>query len=180
MTVIQAVEALLEQNWVPSISGRYHDVPKPQFVREKDDVMKTLRHTDVAYVRDAGDEDHTPQGFGWTHENVEWVVAVELRSLDRTENGSSVNGRTRTFGYRNTDATADANGLDPLEAERWGGLTGEVKRILRENRKGVAEFDLVGDGLRVNDQSDMGGSNYYRADVVIPLTNLADSIDPSV
>lgn len=180
MTVIQAIEGLLSNNWEPSISGRVHEVPQPEFIKEKANVKESLRTHDAAYVRDGGDEVHTPQAFGWTHENVEYTVTVELRSANRTVNGTSVDGRIRMFGYRNTDSATDSNGLDPLEAERHGGLTGECKRILKANRKGFAEFDIVAGELRVLDQSDLGGKKYYRADVQIPLTNVADSIDTSV
>lgn len=180
MTVVQLIEALLKQNWTKSISGRYHDVPQPLFVREKSQLQDQLRTQDVAYVRDAGDEDHTPLGFGWTHQTVEAVVAVELRSADRRVEGTTTDGRIRTLGYRNTTGGTDQFGLSNLESERWGGLAGESKRILLDNRKGVAEFDIVGDDLRVQDVSgNQGGTKYYRADVVVPLTNLADSIDTS-
>lgn len=179
MTVIQAIEALLETNWQASITGRHHDVPAPEFVQEQDEMQKRLRTQDVAHVIDGGDEEHTPLGFGWTHETIDAVVTVQLRSADRRIEGTPVDSRIRTFGYRNTTGEVDQYGLDPLEAERWGGLAGETKRLILANRKGFAEFDIVGDQLRVQDQSDLAGTGYHRADVQIPLTNIASEIDTS-
>jgi hypothetical protein len=174
MTVIQAIENLLDSNeWTPSITGRPNDVPKPVFTKEKEDMKQTLRTRDVARVIDGGDEQHTPQGLGWGHERIEWVVTVELRTADRTVEGTSVDGRHRLFGERG------AGSLGSNEVGRWTGLVGETQRILRDNRKGFAEFDIVGAELTVQDQSDLGGPGYYRADVLIPLTRVATEIDTS-
>lgn len=179
MTAIQAIEALLEQHWQPAITGRYHDVPEPTFVREQEEMKQSLRTQDVAHVVDGGAEEHTPLGFGWTHETVDDTVVVQLRSADRRINDAPVDGRIRTFGYRNTTDAVDEHGLEPLEEERWGGLAGETKRILLAHRKGVAEYDIVADGLRVEDQSDLAGPGYYRADVQVPLTETARDLDTS-
>jgi len=173
MTVIQAIEHVLDTAWERSISGRPMDVPKPKLVRQKEDIKESLRTTDVARITDGGDEEHTPLGFGWTHETVDAIVAIELRTTDRIEEGWNVDGRHRLYGKRGGGTLGDN------EAGRWPGLTGETKRIIRDNRRGFAEFDLVGTDLRVRDQSDLGGAGYYRADVIVPLTNLADPIDTS-
>lgn len=173
MTVIQAIENLLQANWTSSISGRPLDVPKPDFSKEKEEAQERLRTKDVARVVDGGDEDHTPLGFGWTHENIEWVVTVELRTADRRVNDQQVEGRYRLYGERG------AGSLGDNESGRWPGLAGETQRIIFDNRKGFAEFDIVGHELRVQDQSDKTGVGHYRADVYIPLKNLASSIDTS-
>lgn len=173
MTVIQAIENLLDNNWTASISGRPNDVPKPTFVRDKDKIQDRLNTKDVARVTSGGPTEHTPQGFGWTHQTVDWVVVVELRSADRRLDGTFTDGRLRMRGERG------AGSLSANEAPRWGGLVGETKRVILDNRKGFEEFDLVGDALRDEDQPDLGGAGYYRVDVFVPLTNLAESIDTS-
>jgi hypothetical protein len=174
MTVIQAIENLLEANWTATVSGRPLDVPQPTFTQEKEDLKEALSTKDVARIVDGGDEQHTPLGFGWTHETIEWTVTIELRTADRRINGTKINGRHRLYGERGAES------LNANESGRWPGLVGETQRILLDNRKGFAEFDLAGTDLRVQDQSDLTGVNHYRVDMVVPLTNLADSIDTSV
>lgn len=169
MTVIQAVRNLLDSPaWTPSVSGRPHDVPQPQFVEEKDQIQESLSARDVAYVRDGGDETWDVLGFGATEALIDYVVTVELRSTNRNRSDGYVDGQVRMFGERG------AGSLGANESGRWPGLTGETKRVLTEESHRYKEFDVFAVGLRVKNNSDMMGPNSWRADVTVPLKELRE------
>ena len=169
MTAIQQIAQLLDGEWTTSITGREADVPKPLIETQKDDTKESLRTRDVAHVADAGNFDITPKGFGWTHQGTSSTVAVELRTANRREEGTKVDGRKRLYGDVDPDFSTD----------RWGGLVGETLRVIQSNRKGLANNDRLVAGP-VLDQSDMEGQGYYRADVQVRLLTHAEHIDPSV
>lgn len=170
MSVVRAIHNLLDANWTVTVTGRTNDVPKPTLVLEKKEAQSRLRSQDTAYVADGGAEEHTPQGFGWTHERVDYVVVVQLRGTDRNADTGLDDGRKRMFGDRSGTSAPDD----------WAGLTGETKRVILDSRKGFAEFTLVGGALRVEDNSDLMGKNAYRADVFVPLMESGKKIDTSV
>lgn len=176
MTEVQYIKSLLEANWQQSITGRSNDVPQPTFTLEKQARDKRISAEDRGYVASGGDTEYTPQGLGWTHERVDTVVVIEYRAANRNTDAGVENGYERLYGQR--------TGTDGLQApDRWAGITGETRRVLLDKRKGHAEWSLVGagqgGGIRVDD-TDLGGKNYWRADVYVPLTQHADSIDPSI
>lgn len=185
MTVIQAIRMLLDSEWTSSIEGRVNDVPKPLLVEEKKNLKDDLRTQDVAHVGDGGPVESTPMGFGWTHERIDATVVVQLRSADR-DGDVATDGRHRMFGERFSATVSGSSGVgetlvgDHSEAERYGGLVGETERLMKAHRKGFAEFDIVADGLRVEDESTLAGPGYYRADVYVPLANVASPIDTTV
>jgi hypothetical protein len=168
MTVIQAAEALLDQNWEKTITGRATDVPKPEIVLEQSVSKSDLKTQDYARIVDGGDMTFEPRGFGWTHQKIEADVTVELRSATRRIDGTRIDGRERMFGSR--------PGMS--EPDRYVGLTGETKRILEDHRKGFAEFDLVL-ASTIRDTSANEGVNVYRADVDIAFVQHADNINPA-
>lgn len=167
MTVLQAIASLIDAEWEPSISGRWNDVPKPKIVLEKEVTKEMLRTQDVLRVEDGGDTEKTPLGFGWTHEALDATVTISIRTLDRRIGGMPQDGRIRMFGER--------NGTD--DAERYGGLAGELERICDANRKGFAEFDRVRLSP-VRDESQLAPANGYRADLDIGLVIDAQNINP--
>jgi len=169
MTFLQAAEALLEEEWTETISGRARDVPKPEIVVEKEVTKDRLQTQDSARIIDGGDTAIDPRGFGWTHERIEPQITIELRTADRRVAGEKIDGRIRLFGER--------DGLS--EPDRHVGLAGETKRILDSVRKGFAEFDLVVTSP-LRDMSSNEGTNIYRADVDLAFIQHASSIDPSV
>lgn len=169
MTAVQFIAALLDEEWETSISNRSTDVPKPKIVEEANVSKEDLKTEDVARIVDGGNLDIDPQGFGWTHQASEATVTIQLRTGDRrNSNGINQSGRHRLFGQRDTTA----------EPDRYTGLVGETKRIIDANRKGKSEYDLLVVGP-IRDQSDLEGTNYYRADVDVDLIKHANSIDAS-
>lgn len=173
MTEVEWVMNLLEAEWTPSISGRANDIPEPTFTLEKKESNARTRHQDVGYVVSGGDTNYTPLGFGWTHQSIDTIVAIEYRAAQRAVSGGYDDPNKRMLG--------SPTGTDGTEApDRWDGITGETTRILLDNRKGRGQWSLVGaDTLRIVDNVDTGGKNYVRADVVVGLKNVASSIDTS-
>lgn len=173
MTEVKFIKNLLEAEWETSITSRATDVPQPTFTLEKKKSNSHIRNQDVGYITSGGDTNYTPLGFGWTHQTVDTVVAIEYRAATRTVANSYDDAYHRVHGKR-----TGANGLGA--PDRWDGIIGETTRILLADRTGRAEWDLLGaDTFRVVDNVDTGGKNYYRADVIVGLTNLADEIDTS-
>lgn len=171
MTEVEFVKNLLETNWETSITNRTTDVPEPTFTLEKQNRAENLRTQDVGYVDSGGDTETTPQGFNWTHEQVDTVVVIEYRTATRSTDVGYDDGYNRLYGKR-----TGANGLG--EPDRWDGIVGETERVLKADRSGRAEWDLVAEGFRVDDTG-LGGKNYWRADVFVPLTRHARNLDTS-
>lgn len=172
MTEVAFIKNLLEANWSTSISNRSNDVPQPSFTLEKEERQQRLRSQDVGYVASGGDTEYALQGFGATHERVDTTIVIEYRAATRSASTGLDDGYDRLFGTR--------TGTDGLQApDRWSGIVGETRRVLLADRKGRAEWDIIGDAIRVADNTDLGGTNYWRADVFVPLKNFADSIDTS-
>lgn len=171
MTAVQYVEYLLSENWQKSISGREYDVPQPAIYRESPENLRrmNLDQNDVVLLRDGGVTEISPQSFSWQEERLVSRVTVDART---TGEAGSVAGRERLWGVRG------AGDLDPNEAERYGGLQGEIKRIMDTVRKGDNEFDLV----RVTQQNDLSGEmggQIWRGTSEVVLDVRANQIDPS-
>lgn len=159
-TALAYFETLLQNNWQASYTGRIQDVPQPHIViaGDADEARVTQQHEDVLFVRDGGAQSHTPRSVGWTERKTETLVTLDLRtSVDRA----------RLEGIR------DSNN----EAEAYGGLRGEVLRILDTVRKGDKEYDWI-DGTEWNDLSEDIGYGFWRGTWEIRLTQLADEIQP--
>lgn len=162
MTAVQFVYTILDSNWesdAANVTNRDEDVPKPGII---EGVNEKTRHEwqneGLLVVKDGGITDRTPKGLNWQYEEIEDLVTVRCQSrLDRQH----VNGRR------------DQNN----EAENYGGLTGEVIRILHLYRKGQKEYDVI-KGYEVNDVSDGAGAGRWRSDVEIRLTDMARKVNP--
>jgi len=172
MTEVAYIKNLLEANWNTSVSGRSNDVPQPTFTLEKKDFKKQIRTADIGYVNTGADTEFTPLGFSWTHERIDTVVVIQYRAGTRKVDTGVEDGYKRLFGVR--------QGTDGLQApDNWSGIVGETRRVVMNQRRGQSEWDLVGNDMRVADLSNLGGKNYWRADVFVPLRIHASSIDAS-
>lgn len=163
MTSISFVLNLIDNRWHEEIEGRIEPVEKPAIARQLEDARRRLRTTDLLEVQDGGSSQVTPLGIGWNEEEVTSRITIDIRTTSRDE----IPGNQRLFGVRGED------GLP----ERYGGLTGEVRRILDTVRKGHGEYELI-EGFEVNDISGTTGRGHYRAVVEVRLTEYALSIDP--
>lgn len=170
MTAIQYFETLLENNWTPSISGREVEVPKPKIWRESSAKQRKLNldQHDVLILRDGGVTEISPQSFAWHEERVVSIVTVDMRT---TGEAGDVPGRERLWGYRGKGSLAEN------EAESYGGLQGEVKRIIDTVRKGEHEFDLIIADSQ-NDLSGEMGGQVWRGTTEVTLDVRASQINP--
>ena len=153
-------EHVLGEHWEEEITGRVEPVPKPH-IRLAADISETRLgqfQGDIVFIRDGGPNSLTPKGAGWTHRENEEMVTIDVRTSQ---------GRARLEGTR----------TDDNEAERYGGLRGEINRILDYVRKGDQEYDLI-EGYEWNDLSEEMGYQFWRGTWEVRLTQIAESIDP--
>lgn len=152
---------VLEERWEPAIDGRQVDVPEPKIViaTTQEETRVNTATNDVIFVRDGGPQTFAPRSAGYTAERIETPLTVDIRTAE---------GRERFVGIRNENN----------EAERYGGLYGETKRILETIRKGEAEYDLVVPP-EWNDLSEDLGFGHWRGAWTVRLTQVANNIDPS-
>ena len=123
-----------------------------------------IERDDVLLIRDGGITEIEPQSFGWVEERLVSRVTVDIRT---TGHAGDVDGRERLWGRRRSGNVAP----------EYGGLTGEVKRVLDTVRKGDQEFDLIVNREQ-NDLSGEMGGQIWRATTEIELDTRANVIDP--
>ena len=115
---------ILEARWQEDNEFRNEPVPKP-LIREAggtDDTdrrAENLSDTDIIWVRDGGDPDLSPASVGFRDMHLEQVIDVEIRTAV---------GQERMFG---------------TEEEDYGGLAGEVQRIVDSIRFGIGSYEYV-------------------------------------
>lgn len=144
---------LLEQEWTEDVDGREEPVPKPRIIQAEEVKRVDLSEGDVIYVKDGGITSKEAAGLGWNEEKQIDLVTLDIRTID------AHGGRERLEGVR--DETT-------LEAEKYGGLVGEVERIVDEHRKDLAEYQLV-EAYEINDISQEQGFGRYRVDFELRL-----------
>lgn len=177
MTAVQYVEYILHNRWDKSDLNGNRNALDPIGDIESDAPIRTLRESpqdrrrenlsshDSLLLRDGGITTIEPQSFGWVEERTVSKVTVDIRT---TGLGGSLAGRERLWGERD----GDNNGPS------YGGLTGEVKRVCDEVRKGDQEFDLIF-VTEMNDLSGEMGGQVWRATVEISLDVRATNINPN-
>lgn len=160
---LQYLKTELDERWQESVSGRVQDVPYPGDDRVFiDDITEKVRSSPKAnpdyIVLSRGTATKEPRGFGHTHRRRETTVTISCRSTGE---------RGRVFGVR------DGNN----DCEDYGGLVGEVERVLDEIRKGDKEFDRVL-SPETRDVSNLADSGTWRGEVEVSAEILAEVIDP--
>lgn len=161
MTALQFAEYVLDDRWTATIDARPNDVPKPNLVRESDADKRRIddAREDTAMLQDGGISDIEPRSLGWTEEREVSHVTVMLRTSE---------SRERLWGHR------DENN----DAERYGGLVGETRRVFHSIRDRHKEYDIV-KGHEANDLSSEYGGRWV-ASFEVELDTRAATIDPSV
>lgn len=159
---LQYFEAVLDARWEPAVTGRVTEVPQPTMALGSDEDTSRLPQggTDLLFIRKGGSLQSTPKSVGWSEKQKEYRVTLDFRTSE---------GRARLDGGR------DANN----DAERYGGLRGEAERILDEVRRGHKEFDWI-DGYEWRPLSEEMGYGFWRGAWEVRLTELADTIDPTI
>jgi len=160
MTAIQYVENILREDWEREVPGRNKPVPVPEVVRESSEEHRRMntQNSDYIVVTDGGISEIEPQSFGWQEEATTARVTCDIRTSQ---------SRERLWGKRDDDNNSP----------NYGGLVGEVKRIVDTKRKGDKEFDLIV-GFEANDLSGQMGGKVWRATFEIRLEVRATTVNP--
>lgn len=142
---VEMIKREIEDRWTPkasNVNGRRNDVPKPEHITigsPQDDRRINLKAGDAVFIYDGGQPTIEPKSVGWIEERTESHVAIDCYSAHSIE---------RVEGYRN----------DSNEAETYGGMKGEIKRILDVLRKGHKEFlYIVPDAWNYMHENEPGG-----------------------
>lgn len=164
----------LENDWESRVSGRTTEVPSPYITVESEDSQVSLKKSDAIIVKDGGTATKTPGTLNWDEETTVSFVNIDIRTVDRNReellDGLRSPGATRLFGKRDDVANT---------AERYGGLVGEVTRVVQRYRRGVNEFDRI-EVTEVNDISNESGSNHYRAVVTVRFEQTLQNVEPTL
>ena len=127
---IQLLTDTIDERWdgsASSVDGRRNDIPKPVNITAgspNDRRKVSLKQGDAIFVYDGGEPTIEPKSVGWIEERIESKATIDLYSAHSVE---------RVEGYRNDDG----------DLESYGGIKGEVKRILDDIRRGHEEFLMV-------------------------------------
>lgn len=136
-------QELLQERWMETYPDRQEDVPQPLIIKageQEDDQQRAQNYhdDDIIHLRDGGDPDYSPASVGFRDMHAEQVIDAEMRT--------SV-GSARLFG---------------LDGDVYGGLAGEVQRIVDSARFGVGAYDYVWyDTLR--DETESYGAGTWHA-----------------
>lgn len=161
MTNRRAIKNLLDTRWTADIPGRERSVPKPALIVSGGEKTHSLSNSNVIYIKDGGNTDRDPNTIGWDHEVVVDRINLDIRTSDA--NG----GREAMSGVL----------VDGINSESYGGLTGEVKRIIDEVRRGVGPWDTL-NLTPFDDISDDQGFGRFRVEGTLELTAGPNVIDP--
>lgn len=154
------LQTLLDENWQEDVEGRVQSVPKPLIVLAGESSVSRVSQIDgdIIFITDGGPQSFTPKSVGWDHRETEALSTIDIRTQ---------RGRGRLVGVR------DENN----EGESYGGLRGEILRILDLVRRGDKEYDLI-NSYEWNDLSEEVGFQFYRGTWEVRLTQIAEDIDP--
>jgi len=182
MSALQWMAHVLETEWVegadgdsPGVPGRTFPVPKPTMdLRAREGDIR-LRNQDHINIADGGDETHEAASLGYQNETVESFVEVTIRTTHRPPDAPDVSSvpYVENPGEVRFEGARDANN----EAEAYGGLKGEVKRILELYRMGHREFDLIV-GTTWRDEAGITGKNHYRGTWLVALDDRLGEVNP--
>jgi len=134
MNYLEELRWLLEDQWTPDPVGvqRTESVPVPEIVIEDDEQDHELSTQDYVVVeeRTGGDRDWAlNQSLHKT-----FRASLLVKSDNRRFDGEYIDGQERVYGV--FDETNRSHG-------EYGGLTGEVERILDNEIDGGPNFDII-------------------------------------
>lgn len=174
MSATQWTAYALDEDWEPRVTGRAVEVPKPVIVTEGEDSEASIKDRDVVVVKDGGTTNVEPGTLGHRENTQNSFVQVDIRTTDRNRpavpDATRSPGYVRLFGKRDNVANV---------AERYGGLVGEVTRILQTYRRGVNEFTRI-QIEDVNDISSQSGVNHYRATLTVRFDQTLQNVEPTL
>ena len=173
MTAIAWTKYALDNDWEKRVTGRTVEVDKPYITTEGEDTKVSLKQSDAIIVKDGGLATKEPGTLSWNEETSVSFVNIDIRTVDRNREEFTDSlrgpGASRLWGKRDERTNT---------SERYGGLVGEVTRIMQKYRKGCNEFDKI-EVTEVNDISEQSGANHYRAIVTVRLESTLANINPT-
>ncbi len=136
------LQELLESRWQESLDGREIDVPKPLIIKAGNQEDKQRRaqnysDDDIIHLRDGGDPDISPASVGFRDLHVEQVIDAEVRTSHSSQ---------RLWGQ---------------DGDLYGGLLGEVQRIVDSARFGVGPYDYVWYDTLSDETEDYGADTWH-------------------
>lgn len=164
----------LTEDWEPRIPGRTVEVPEPYVTVDSEDSQASLKQSDVVIVKDGGTTTKTPGTLFYNEETTTSFVNVDIRTTDR--NREELNDALRSPGATRLNGKRDERANT---TERYGGLVGEVVRVLQEYRRGVNEFSQI-TVEEINDITSESGSNHYRAIVTVRFEETLKNVNPTL
>jgi len=158
---LEYLRTVIQNRWTESVGVRTNDVPYPGDDRiYLDTEERKIRHRAQSdlLVLEKGTRNNEPQGFGHTSRGETTTVTIKCKSSD---------SRARVVGKR----------TGSNECDDYGGLSGEVQRILDEVRTGHKEFSTIQSTETFANHS-LEESGVYREDVEVELDIIARVINP--
>lgn len=150
---------LLDARWEPDVTGRIEAVPEPEIAVGSSDDLKRYDpvNDDWVFIK-PGSSSLTPQSINWSQRKVETIVTIDCRTTDS---------------YVRLEGTRDKDN----NRENYGGLQGEILRIIDTVRNGHKEFDWI-DSTEWAPLSEQMGYGTWRGAWEVRLTELAENINP--
>jgi len=162
----------LTDEWEPLVSGRSVRVPQPVVQESQQDSQASIQERDQVVVRDGGTTPFEPGTLGHNENTTETFVQIDVRTTDR--NRPQIDSATRSPGYvRLFGKRAQRSNT----GERYGGLIGEITRLLQTHRRGADGFTRI-QIEEVNDISSQSGMNHYRATLTVRFDQILQNVDP--
>lgn len=111
---------ILQSNWSESYPERSVDVPQPEIVIESEEDRRSvhMRDQDVVFVM-ASSSNVEPASIGYRDEEIEVNLDLEIYTAAGPER------------------------FDGVKGDEYGGLIGEIRRIIHSVRRGVGRYDMV-------------------------------------
>lgn len=130
MNYLEELRWLIEDRWQPDRGSRV-PVPQPEVLISRETQEQTLTVHDFVVIEDnGGDIERTLTDQ--THKT--FRTSIIARTASRRESGTYIDGEDRLYGT-----------FDPetREQERYGGMTGEIEKILDDEIDGGPNFYVV-------------------------------------
>jgi len=135
MNYLEELRWLVEERWEESaedVEGRERDVPLPEVIVDRDEQRQSLDKKEYIVIEErTGGE---LQYFLSQHRQNLFRASILVRAASRRWNGDYIDGQTRVYGE--FDETERSH-------ECYGGMTGEIERIIELEMDGGPNFDVI-------------------------------------
>jgi hypothetical protein len=133
MNYLEELRWLIEDRWTPDPNGVDREsVPEPEVVVDRSVQEQNLETQDFVVVeeRAGGDHERTLRN----QRQKTFRASILARSANRTFNGEFIDGQSRLYGEFDETTRSHPD---------FGGMTGEIERILDEEIDGGPNYDII-------------------------------------